>query len=356
MPDPNWPVLERDVVVARPIGQFKNGPVEGRLDDAVIAQLVKNFPRTTKVPVYLWTHVDDLDEMPPDGWATALSVNDSGALVARIAFHGPAVDTVSRHQVRSASIAWAPNAKDYQGKPIGALLQHISITNNPFIKDLPSIAARESGDVAVVCMTHFALTEQEAGMSEPSKDEKDRIDPTQDEPTVAALKEKTDEIVALKAKLLTAEETISELKDKIDASPVDTEKEEQAVRLKQAEFKLDALEIRELVAKGLHTGTLKPSWCSGYADGGYNGTMTWFRASKFQGDKNLLQWAVKNNPVLYKVGQQFKSGNPVDNGEITLTQEDRDLIRKLGITPEQIQAGHKAGDSSEFKTLTAKEA
>jgi len=355
-----WPTKRINIVVARPIGKFKNGPVEGELSAETIMKIVQNFSRTTKVPVYLWDHVQDLDETLPDGWVLGLSVNRDGLLIADTEVMGDAVSYVDRHQVRSASIAWNPSAKDYQGKSIGPLLMHVTLTNNPYIKDLPAIAARDMGGAGLlVCFT--ALTVEEVGMAdpkdkkEPIQADKDRIDPTQDEPTIAQLKERDDEIVSLKAKLLNAEEAISEMKEKLDARPVDEEKEQQAIRLKHAEFKLDALEIRELVAKGLHTGTLKPSWCSGYSDNGYNGTMSWFKASRFQGDKKLLAWAVENSPVLYKVGRTFQSGAPTDGDAVVLTQEDRELIRKLKMNPEQVMAGMKSSSREEFVSLTEKE-
>ena len=316
-----------------------------------LQRLVDNFsayPR--QVPIFmLGDHPETNDQEPPVGWVERLYLSGDELLMARVKLHGPGASAVGGDLIRGASI-YTVQGKDYDGSPIGEILKHVLLTNEPFYKDLNIAASRIPGGESAVCV-FTALSSREAAMAEndktkgspPDKD-KQRVDPTQDEPTVAAMKAKDEEIVALKAKLLTAEEGIEELKEKLDAKPVDSEKEEQAVRLKAAEYKLDALEIRELVAKGLSSGTIKPSWCKGFNEGGYNGTMSWFKASRFVGDKKLLAWAVENNPPMYRMGRTFASGSPGEDSAVVLTSEDRALIRKMKLSAEAVEAAMKGED------------
>lgn len=366
----NAPKFRKKMVVCTPFGEFVNGSYEGDMTPELLQTLAANarkYPRQIKA--YLnGDHPMSRDERPADGWFATSSVEyttnypgyPGGALLAEVEAHGELAHWLTNDMVRGASICIV-NGKNPDGTPQGLVLDHVLISDEGFDKNVNIAATRVPGGEPVVAYFTTALPIKESAMPDPKKKEepdqasRDRVDPTNDEPTVAAMKAKDEEIITLKARLLTADESISELKEKLDDRPVDIEKEEQAVRLKTAEFKLDALEVRELVSKGLHTGTLKPSWCAGFSDGGYSGTMTWFKASRFGGDKKLLAWAVENNPPMFKIGQTFRSGAPADDGEKSIDSDTRTQLRKHGIDPEKVLVGMKARDFDEYKSLTSKE-
>lgn len=349
------PALIKEIPICGPMGKFVNGEQSGNMTKARLSTLIdrfKKYPR--QVPIFmLGEHPEDNDSQPPVGWVEGLRLADDGTLMARVKLHGPGASAVGGDLIRGASI-YTVIAKDYDGSTIGEVLKHVLLTNEPFYKDLNIAASHIPGGESAVCVfTAFSwearmADKDDAGKKPPEK-ERQKVDPTKDEPTVADLKAKDDEIVTLKGKLLVAEEAIEDLKEKLDARPVDVEKEEQAVRLKAAEYKLDALEIRELVFKGLNSGTLKPSHCKDYNQGGYQGTMSWFKASKFWCDdfttsKKLLAWAVENNPSMYRVGRQFSSGASGESTAVVLTSEDRALIRKMNLDEEAVEAAMKGED------------
>ena len=249
------------------------------------------------------------------------------------------------------SIAWKPSGKDYKGKSIGAVLTHLALTNNPYIKNLPSIlAARDQGGEPLIVFT-AALSPSEASMADEKKDQEiatlkaeiAKLKAAAPDDQVTQLKAKDDQIVSLKHEVL-------ELKEKLENATVDEEKHEMALRVAVLERKTEAQEVRELCLRMLKEGTIKPSKVDGYAKGGDEGTISWFKASMFEGDLKLLRkWAEKAEPIV-RLGERFQSGAPTGTA-FTLTDEQKTGIRKLGLDPVRVAAMSDTTNLEQWKDL-----
>lgn len=344
---PADPMYRKKMVICTPFGEFVNGDQEGRMTVSRLKKIAENFSKYPRqVPIYaLGDHVEDLDSRIPDGWVDGLSINDDGELVADVKLHGSAASLVVGDRIRGASIGTV-QGRNPDGSAQGEVLQHLLLTNNPFDKSLNIAARTKAGEIVA---QWFSAITRERSMADKSKEvavEETSTDTDNGEMT-AQLTAKEDEIVRLKAENL-------ELKEKLENATIDEEKHELALRVAKLERKTLAQDVREIVLKMLREGTIKPTKVDGYARNGDDGTLSWFKASIFKGDMSLLKFAADNNPPLFKIGQTFKSGAPSDTQEATLTNDDREVIRKLGMTPEAVVAGMKARDFEEFKQLTPK--
>lgn len=349
MPDDsiNAPVFRKDMIVCTPFGEYVNGDQEGVMSKARLRKIAENYKRYRRqVPIYaLGDHLEDLDSRAPDGWVEDLAINQRGELVASVKLHGAAAAAVLNDLIRGASIGTV-QGKNPDGSAQGEVLQHLLLTNNPFDKSLNIAAARKAGE-PVACFFTAIRGERPMADEKPKTEPEASPDPDPEEETTAQLKAKEDEIVRLKAENL-------ELKEKLENATVDEEKHELALRVSKLERKTLAQEVREVVFKMLKEGTIKPAKVDGYAKGGDDGTLSWFKASIFKGDMALLKFAAEHNAPLFKVGQTFRSGAPTDTGEVSLTNEDRELIRRIGLTPEAVQAGMKSANFTEYKDLQPK--
>ena len=332
------PTLRKSMVICTPFGDYENGDQSGTMSKKRLAVLAANFAKYPRqVPIYaLGDHVERLDDRLPDGWVEALSINASGALVADVKIQGSAAAWVLDDLIRGASIGTV-QGKNPDGSAQGEVLQHLLLTNAPFDKSLNIAAARKGGEPIA---SHFtALPHTEAKMA----DEKDaRIKELEaaivalkaaspDEAQGAALKDRDDEIVRLKAEAL-------DLKEKLENATVDEEKHELALRVAKLERQNMAQQVREIVFRMLKEATIKPAKVDGYAKGGDEGTLSWFKASIFKGDVNLLKFAAENNSPLYTPGKTFQSGMPIEQKNVALTSEEKDYISKLGLDPEKVAA------------------
>lgn len=337
----NAPAVRKKSVVCTPFGEYVNGEYEGVMTASRLKRIAANFTKHGRqVPIYaMGDHVDDLDERIPDGWVEGLEVNDRGELVADMKLIGNAAQLVLEDRLRGASIGTV-QGRNPDGSSQGEVLQHLLLTNNPFDKSLNIAAARPRSAEPIAA---FFTALPPVGVNDMAEDK--NVDQKPDEKDASVqLKEKDDEIVRLRAEVL-------ELKDKLDNATVDEEKHELALRVAKLERKTLAQEVRELCFKMLKQGTIKPSRVEGYAKGGDDGTLAWFKASIFKGDLATLKWAAEHNEPIYKLGQTFKAGLPSDN-EVALTADDRALIRKLGMDPDKVVAGMKSGTREEFNDLT----
>lgn len=349
-------ILRKWMPVARPIGEFRNGDQPGILDERVIADLIRNFERNTEIPIFLWEHVEDLDAKPPDGWVEDMRVRPDGLLEILAKLHGEAADLVSGDRIRRASIAWRPEARGYQGEPLGAMLMHVTLTNNPYIKDLPNIAAArtQGGESLLHCF--IALPVEDAGMADEPGTKKDEGGPAgskaeADQQALLKLQEQEKTIVELKAETLRKGEEIETLRTQLANAKADVDKEAalvEVVNLKRKDFLRD---VRALVEYGLNKGTLLAAECEGYAGTSprdLSATERWFKASKFydatapdpegRAFAVLEHIATKTVPRV-NIGARFQSGAPKGSPEtLTLSQEQKDGIRKLGLNPEMVAA------------------
>ncbi len=349
-------ILRKEMVIAKTIGTYQNGPRQrGIMDRTRLQDLVDKFtthPR--QVPIYaLGDHVLDLNERVPDGWVEGVRLDKDGQMIISAKMIGDGADFVIEDRIRGASIG-TMQAKDLKGKKIGEVLHHVLLTNTPFIKDLPSIAAAASGGEAVVWFSTaleevpMALTPEEekiAAAKLAEEEEKDRIAAEGDKPD----EEKT----ALRAKNMRLEEENDELKKKLANSSADTDKDELAAKNLNLEAKVFGMETRTLVKKGLKEGTLKAAWCEGFAGKDsvdYPGTRKWLIASRFYDPTapdpedaafRVLRFAVEHNPVQQEMQARFRSGGPSDtrNGgdNATLSEEEKAYVRKTGVNAENVE-------------------
>ncbi|HKB07903.1 MAG TPA: hypothetical protein VKF61_06480 [Candidatus Polarisedimenticolia bacterium] len=329
------------MVIANPLGRFINGAQEGKMTVDRLKALAQNFKKYPRqVPIFLMGDHDFNLERPPDGWVEEAKVNRDGQLEIESKLHGEAVRWVLNDLVRGASIGTI-KGKNYKGEEIGEVLQHVLLTNNPFDKGTKVSVSQLKG----APLLYFTALDKEAAMAEKETPEKPDVEPNP--PTNEDIKQRDEEIVRLKAENL-------ELKDRLDNATVDEEKHELALRVATLEEKTLAQEIREVVFNMLRQGQIKPAWADGYAKGGNAGTISWFKASRFKGNLELLKWAAENNPPLYRTGQAFTPGIPKDNAATSLTEDDKELLRKHGISPELHASLREAGSAQErFKAYEA---
>lgn len=344
----NGPVLRKKMAILHPVGKFVNGPDQkGTMTAARIAGIVERFRKHPRqVPIFmLGDHPEDNDERMPVGWVEGLEQDRSGSLIAEVKLHGPGASAVGGDLIRGASV-FTVQGRDYDGKAIGEVLKHLLLTNEPFDKLTNIAASHAQGGEKVVCF----LT----ALKKETKMPAEKIEPTEEEKKAVETGKEPPEVVALKAENVRLQGEILSLTDKLDNATVDEEKHELALRVAKLERKTKAQEVREIVFKMLKEGTIDPSWCHGYAKGGDEGTLSWFKASRFKDNLELLKWAEENNRPMRTMGKTYQSGAPIDAEENAPTQENKDLIRSLGKDPDRVIAAMKAKDSAEFAALTAK--
>jgi FtsZ-binding cell division protein ZapB len=378
MADPvlNQPTLRKWMPLCQAVGDFKNGNQEGVLDLALFKRIIENQKKHPRqIPVYLITgtpdpeHPSDLDLMLADGWVEGLDIRGDW-LYGDVKTHGNAAVAVAGDMVRGASIGTI-HGKSYDGKPLGQVLEHVVLTNAPFVKGMNIAASRAKGGEPVAY--HFSAL-PEADMAD-KKDPKDKDDPSpaakakvsnDDAPTPFQMKEAQDAITALQAENLTLKEKIDDLEISLANSKVDVDKEQLAKENLTMRSEVFGMKVRALVSDGLQRGTLKPAWCDGFAGKhavDYGGTIQWLKASRFY-DRNvpnpedqafrLLKWAVENNQPLYRTGASFLSGQPVgDTGSVSLTDAQRSGIRELGLDPDRIASMTDATNFTDWKRLKA---
>jgi hypothetical protein len=362
------PTLRKSMVVCSPFGEYVNGDQEGVMSRARLRKIADNFTKHPRqVPIYaLGDHVSDLDERMPDGWVEGLSVNADGALVADVKIHGIAAAWVLDDQIRGASIGTV-QGKNPDGSAQGEVLQHLLLTNNPFDKSLNIAASRkQGGEVAVAFFT--ALPSKEPNVADQKDQEIARLKDelaaakaqTADEKTVAKLKE-AETLLAEKirecAELTAANANLREDIEKFKSNPA---LEAALADIESLKRRNQAAEVRRKVRDGVLSGQFSVGFLGGEAKSTYDhpsdeGVLAWFKAhDKFKGQVSNLDicLAVMDRKT---IGRTYRTGAPAPSTEVTLTADDRQLIRKLGMDPEKVIAGMKSTTRGEFEELTAKE-
>jgi hypothetical protein len=359
------PTLKKSMVVARPIGYFENGDQEGDLDPEDIVAIVKNFGFRKHVPIFLWYHPMDLDEAPPHGWVEGVHVAakgevvsgkrlKGGELVADVKLFEEASRLVLGDRVRGSSIAWNPAATDYAGKPIGCTLIHLTLTNKPFIKDLPSIAAARDKGGAPLSYCFTALEGRSMPEDRKSKESEAEqmltdsgADPVKRAEALEILleqsREKTRELTAVNDNLL------QENKDLRRASENNPSDRENRAMKRQ----VLAMRVRELVKRGLDNGQFLHEDVTGFDSLEDEVTLAWFSKSIFEGDLKILQQNLRTRPKR-KLNREFSHGAPVDNDTAEFAADEREQVTAMGRDPEKlVRAGKGALSFSEFKRRKA---
>jgi hypothetical protein len=346
-------LLKKGVMVCKAVGDYVNGPQEGEITAARLKQLVANFAKYPRqVPVYLLTgkpnpeHPENLDERLADGWVDGLSF-DGNRLLADLNLHGEAATAVLTDGVRGASIGTTP-AADYDGTDIGEVLEHVVLTNRPFVKGMNIAASVARSGSRVAC--HFTAFTEEADMAEKKP-----------EPAP-----KADEALNLTEKLTAAEVLLQE-KDAVirdlTAANANLLEEVKAFRnspqLAMALKELDqqkrvnlANKVRFIAGRIAKDGQIEMEALRGWYDHDSDEVvLAGFKNSQFKGDLNLLQYhrdSVKKNP-----SRGFISGLPANEVGGTLTAEDKEQIRALGHDPELLDKTRGARNLTEYKRLKA---
>jgi len=389
-PDSEAFEIRKDVVIAHAGKNFKNGKTSFDLTTASIDEMIENFARLKRqVKIFLSFDVPDQDhqfnaDLPATGWVEGMR-REGNDWIASIKLHGNGAAVVKNDEVRGISIG-TMRGRDIHGKPTGEFLDHLLITNVPFFADLNIAASDKQAECRVTYITACAQEEAD-DMADDKKDaetklalqddEEEKKDEMQDEEEEVIEEGEFTEanfkkmkklatklrrlILGLKADLETRDEHIAGLRLTAGQG-----KEALAVRVEVLERENMAQAIREVVAEGHDRLTLKSGWTDGYkgeeGDGGA-GTLTWLKASRFSdnadkkdiaGALRTLKYQVFQGTPITTLNKDYSAGQ-VKADSLTLTQDEHELVRKLGLTPEQIKRGLKAQSASDMPAPTKKE-
>lgn len=366
------PILRKKMIVCTPFGKFENGDQTGDMTPARIKAIVarfKKYPR--QVSVYaLGDHVRSLDDRIVDGWVEGLEVDSEGRMIADVKILGSAVQLVLGDRIRLASIATV-QGKNPDGTAQGEVLQHVLLTNDAFDKqaNIQIAAALAKGAELFAYFTTALSQPQEADMAEKElHDEIARLkednaalrSATADEKVSASLKE-TQTLLAEQVREV-AELTASNANLRADVERMKSPKviEDMAAQLKAQDRQIRASKIRRLVSEGVRNDSGESRFSReqvGNPSTGWNHTsdemvLAWFKASIFQDSVDRLEFAIKTYPVL-KTGRTFGNGEGVESTGVSMTEDDKALLVRLGRTPEQIMAALKSRSASEYQAATA---
>lgn len=348
-------VVRKRMVVAKPIGEYVNGPQKGKLTAAVLRKFVENQQKQPRqIKIFLnGAHPKSNDERPADGWAEGLSINDAGELVADSKLMGTAADWVATDRIRGASIYAIPGT-DYKGNPIGPVLKHILLSDEGYITDLNVAARGQGSEMPVIAFT--ALKSKEATMADDPK-KTPPADPP--DPESMALKVKTleglvEEKMRENQELTAANANLLADVERFKSSPGLSEAANQIAALtRQNRANTIRRKVKDGVAEGRFDRVMVGDPKTGYDHPSDEGVLLWFKTSIFKDSEDKLDFALVSFPKK-TIGRVYPSGVPVEPGEITLTQEDKDRIRSLGHDPDQVIAAMKAKDVNEYVALTSK--
>jgi len=362
MADPLNPmVVRKRMPICEAIGDYINGSFEGELSPDRFAEIVKNFKKHPRqVPVYLLVgdpnpeHPDDLDSKVPAGWIEGVSTDGRYLYADPIKLIGDGASYVTGDLVRGASIGTIQGT-DYDGTPIGEVLEHVVLTNNPFVKGMNIAASRAKGGEKVACY-FTALTE--ASMA---ADPKKKADPAVVADPPDDVTPPAKEVETLTMLVQEKDKAIRELSDKNDLLTEELQERQKNGDLelalkenRQLKLRLDAAKIRELVALGAspERGQFRREDVVGFEGGDDRSdalTLSWFKNSIFDGDMEKLKFALKRfkkNPLPRR---SFVSGDPGDGEASEYTAEEKKAIVEAGKDPVLLAQTRKARNLTEYK-------
>jgi hypothetical protein len=350
-------ILRKSMTVALPIGDYVNGDEEGDFNAARIREIIANTrARGKQIPIYNLIgkenpdHPEDLDQWPADGWAEGLDVGPNGELVAASKIHGEAARLVYGDMVRGASIGTKIRPLDYEGKKYGEVLEHIVLTNNPYMKGL-NIAARlaKGGDGLAY---HFTALAKEAPVAEEKKK------PEEKPPALGGGDgvNLTEKVVALEVLLVEKEGVIRDL-SAANANLLDEVKAfraspqlEMALKERDQQVRINkANKVRFMTERMARDRQIDMSVLRGWYDHDSDEVvLAGFTNSQFKGSLDLLQYhrdSVPKNPT----GRGFISGVPNEDGAPGYTPEQKEQIRALGKDPELLAKTRGSKNFTEYK-------
>jgi hypothetical protein len=340
----NFPRVRKWMPLCVAVGDFVNGEQEGQLTVGLFKRFVENFKKHPRqIPVYLIVgdtnpeHPTDLDARLADGWVENLRI-DGKTLMGDVTLNGNAAVAVLTDGVRGASIGAKPGMS-YDGKDIGYILEHVVLTNSPFVKGMNVAARSQSGGELSF---FFTALKQEATMAEDVKPE----------PDISL----TEKVTALEVLLQEKEGQIRDLTASNENMREELEKRRENAQndlLLQDKTRLErrvlAMRIQKLVAKGVANGQFTQDRVKGY-DGGDDMsdevTLAWFKGSEFKGNMDRLEYALQALPKK-TMGRTFHSGMPTDDGGEIFTAAEKAIAVAAGKDPE-ILAGIASGKARTF--------
>ena len=347
----NGPVLRKRATVLHPFGKFENGPQSGSVTKQRIAGIVANFTKYPRqVPIFMLVdHPKTNDEQPPVGWVESATQDKDGNLVVDLKLHGPGAAAVGGDLIRGASV-YTVRAKATDGSPIGEVLKHVLLTNEPFDTEVNLAASRLGG--AEAATLSFTATLKEADMAEENKN----ADPPADDDLalkVQTLEAKVKEQMAQNIELAAANSNLLADVERLQSYPGLKEAGEQILALKRENR---ANEIRRKVKDGVHEGRFDRALVGeaklGYDHPSNEGVLLWFKTSIFKDSIDKLDFALSTFPAK-TMNRQFNSGAPAEGGTLTLTQEESAQVRALGMTAEDLQIANSAEHSEDYKRRMA---
>lgn len=370
------PIMRKRMVICTPFGKFVNGPQKGAMTVKRLQEIAENFKKYPRqVKAYLnGDHPETRSARPADGWYENVEFTydypgyPEGALVGDCKAHGELALWIEGDLVRGASIATV-DGKNPDGTPQGEILDHVLISDDAFDKRVNIAAAHAQGGEPIAY--HFTALKKEAAMADEKDQEitalKDKVKTLEASTPDAALKAKEQEIIDAKAETLRLKEQVETLQGQLANASVDKDKEALAIENVNLKHRCFAQDVRAIVNFGLRGGTLKAAWCDGFAGKGpvdYDGTIRWLKASRFY-DKTspnpedfafrALRLQAESGDPLYRVGQSFRTAAAASQGEVTLSQEERERMNRSGIDPDKVIAGMKAKEGGREAYLAAVE-
>lgn len=355
MSDPvlNQPTLRKWMPICKAVGAFENGPdMAGVLSVAFLNQLIANGKKQPRqIPVYLLpesdqpSHPEDLDERFADGWVEGLEMRGDW-LYGDVKTHGKAAVAVANDWVRGASIGTV-DAKTYDGNLIGQVLEHLVITNKPYVKGM-NVAATAGVRGGRSVAYHFTALSTEATMAD---------DPNK-KPDDGGGVNLTEKVTALETQLVEKDGVIRDLMtqngDLLEEVKAFRERPDLALaqkKIEQLERHNLAEKVRRITANMLRDRQINSEALRGWHDHDSDAVvLAGFRNSQFKGELNLLEYhrlSVPRNP-----SRSYVSGSPeVMDGELTATEKE--AIVEAGKDPEVFAATRGAKSFTEYKRLKA---
>jgi hypothetical protein len=249
--------------------------------------------------------------------------------------------------------------KTYAGDSLGQVLQHVVLTNSPFVKGMNIAASRVQGSEPVAY--HFTALHKEAAMADPKK--KTDPDPAADATGAgeeAAVLSLTERLEAAEVLLQEKEGAIREMAA-ANANLIEEVKAyKKSPQLVVAMRELDqqkrinlANKVRFITARVASDRQVNMDVLRGWYDHDSDEVvLAGFKASQFKGSLDLLQYhrdSVKKNPSR----AAFATGDPGDDGATGLTADDKAALVAAGKDPEVFAATRGARNFTDYKRLKA---
>lgn len=348
----NQPTLRKWMPICQAVGSFQNGDQEGDLSVSYLKSLIANLKKHPRqVPVYLSTgapnpdHPDDLDERFADGWVEGLEMRGDW-LYGDVKTHGQAAVAIANDLVRGASIGTV-QGKKYDGAAIGPVLEHLVITNQPFVKGMNIAASRAKGGEPIAY--HFTALSEAAMAKENKAGDQAVADPPDESLNL------TEQLEAKEILLVEAQNRVKDLEaqnanllEEVKAYKAAPDMKLAQDRIRQLERHNLAEKVRRLCAALLRDRQINSEALRPWADHDSNEVvLAGFKTSQFKGDINLLEFARASFPR--NPSRQFTSGAPGGASDGELTTEDQKALVEANKDPEEFRATRGAKNFSEWK-------